>query len=77
MYKKHKERSSSIGLVVSKYFAKTLTSATSGSFVRNGRPEVFSKNGVLRNFTKLTEKHLCQSLFFNKLAGSASEKLSF
>ena len=24
------------------------------------------KNGVLRNFTKFTGKHLCQSLFFNK-----------
>ena len=23
------------------------------------------KNGVLRNFTKFTEKHLCQGLFFN------------
>ena len=26
------------------------------------------KKGVLRNFTKFTEKHLCQSLFFNKVA---------
>ena len=25
--------------------------------------------GVLRNFTKFTGKHLCQSLFFNKVAG--------
>ena len=25
------------------------------------------KIGVLKNFTKLTEKHLCQSLFFNKV----------
>ena len=25
--------------------------------------------GVFRNFTKFTEKHLCQSLFFNKVAG--------
>ena len=25
--------------------------------------------GVLRNFSKLTGKHLCQSLFFNKVAG--------
>ena len=30
-------------------------------------PEVFSKKGVLRNFTKFTGKHLCQSLFFNKV----------
>ena len=27
------------------------------------------KKGVLRNFTKLTGKRLCQCLFFNKLAG--------
>ena len=32
-------------------------------------PEVFYKKCVLRNFTKLTGKHLCQSLFFNKVAG--------
>ena len=25
--------------------------------------------GVLRNFTKFTGKHMCQSLFFNKIAG--------
>ena len=35
---------------------------------RNSRPEVFCKKGVLRNFTKFTEKHLCQSLFFYKVA---------
>ena len=27
------------------------------------------KKGVLRNFTKFTGKHLCQGLFFNKVAG--------
>ena len=27
------------------------------------------RKGVLRNFTKFTGKHLCQSLFFNKFAG--------
>ena len=31
--------------------------------------EVFYIKGVLRNFTKFTGKHLCQSLFFNKVAG--------
>ena len=30
-------------------------------------PEVFCKNGALRNFVKLTVKHLCLSLFFKKL----------
>ena len=27
------------------------------------------KKSVLRNFAKFTGKHLCQSLFFNKIAG--------
>ena len=31
--------------------------------------EVFYKKGVLRNFPKFTGKHLCQSLFFNKVLG--------
>ena len=35
--------------------------------VQNSRPEVFCKKGVPRSFTKFTEKHLCQSLFFNKV----------
>ena len=30
---------------------------------------MFWKKGVLRNFAKFTEKHLCQSLFLNKVAG--------
>ena len=39
------------------------------SKLRSSRPEVFCKKGALRNFAKLTGKHLCQSLFFNKVAG--------
>ena len=30
---------------------------------------MFCKKGVLKNFVKFTGKHLCQSLFFNKVAG--------
>ena len=33
---------------------------------RSSRPEVFCKNGVLRNLTKFIKKHLCQGLFFHK-----------
>ena len=33
------------------------------------QPQVFCKKGALRNFTKLTGKHLCHGLFFNKTAG--------
>ena len=36
---------------------------------RSSRPEVFCKKGVLKNFAKFTGKHLCQRLFFNKVAG--------
>ena len=36
---------------------------------RSSRSEVFCKNGVLKNFAKFTGKHLCQSLFFSKVAG--------
>ena len=32
-------------------------------------PEVFCKKGVLKSFAKFPGKHLCQSLFFNKVAG--------
>ena len=30
---------------------------------------MFCKKGVLGSFTKFTGKHLCQSLFLNKIAG--------
>ena len=36
---------------------------------RSRRREVFCKKGFHRNFAKLAGKHLCQSLFFNKVAG--------
>ena len=35
---------------------------------RSKRQEVFCKTGVLKNFGKLTGKHLYRSLFFNKVA---------
>ena len=35
------------------------------------------KKGVLRNFAKFTGKHLCQSLFFNKVAGRLQEHLFY
>ena len=34
------------------------------------------KKDVLRNFAKFTGKHLCQSLFFNEVAGLRPETLS-
>ena len=38
-------------------------------FFRRSLPEVFYKKGALRKFIKFTRKHLCQSPFFNKVAG--------
>ena len=34
---------------------------------RSNRPDVFCKKGVLRNFAKFIGKHLCRSLYFNKV----------
>ena len=39
------------------------------TITRSNRQEMFCKKGVLRNFTKFTGIHLCQGLFFNKVAG--------
>ena len=36
---------------------------------RSSRPEVSCKKDVFNYFAKFTEKHLCQSLLFNKIAG--------
>ena len=35
------------------------------------------RKGVLRNFAKFTGKHLCQSLFFNKVAGLRPHACNF
>ena len=43
--------------------------------IRRSRQEVFCKKGVLRNFEKLTGKHLCQSLFSNKVEDMRLAKL--
>ena len=36
---------------------------------RSSHLEVFCKKGILKNFAKPTQKHLCESLFFNKFVG--------
>ena len=43
----------------------------------SSRPEVFCKKSVLRKFTKFTGKHMCQSLFLNKIAGLRPKACSF
>ena len=37
--------------------------------IKSSRPEVFCVKSALQNFAKFTGKHLCQNLFFNKIAG--------
>ena len=37
--------------------------------VRSSHQRCSVRKGVLRNFVKFTGKHLCQNLFFNKVAG--------
>ena len=37
--------------------------------IRSNHRRYSVKKGVLRNFTKFTGKHLCQSILFNKVAG--------
>ena len=39
------------------------------TMIWSSRPEVFCKKGALKNFAKFTGKHLCQSLFLNKVVG--------
>ena len=40
------------------------------TIVRSSQQRCSVRKGVLRNFTKFTGKHLCQSFFFNKVAGA-------
>ena len=47
-------------LIVKKVFSTNSTSSC---------PEMFCKKNVPNNFAKFTGKHLCQSLFLNKVAG--------
>ena len=46
------------------------------SLNRSSCPEVFCKKGVLKHFAKFTGKHMCQSLFFNKVAVLKKETLA-
>ena len=49
--------------------SKPLRKAIMKRFYKSSRPEVFSKKGVRKSFAKFRAKHLCQNLFFNKVAG--------
>ena len=38
------------------------------NMIKNSCPEVFYTKGVVKNFEKLTGKHLCPSIIFSKVA---------
>ena len=44
------------------FFSKNIRS-------RSSRPDVFYKKRAFENFSKFTRKHMCQSVFFDKVAG--------
>ena len=46
-----------------------IITSQNGYGYRSSRPDVFCKISALRNFAKFAGKHLCQSDFFNKVAG--------
>ena len=50
------------------HFLKILDSH-SPFICRSSRSQMFFKIGILKNFANFTGKHLCWSLFFNKVAG--------
>ena len=51
------------------YLARAYFRESRKPYFRSSRHEVFCRKGVLTNFAKFTRKYLCQSLFFNKVAG--------
>ena len=48
---------------------------TTKTFFKSSQQRCSVKRGVPRNFAKFTGKQLCQSLFFNKVAGCTSGRL--
>ena len=58
------------------YDEKILLTNHSQSQYRSSHRRCSMWKGVHRNFAKLTEKHLCHSLFFNKVPGLLKKRLS-
>ena len=54
----------------------TINHATMFFLFRSSHRRCSVRKGVLRNFTKFTGKHLCQSLFFNKVAETLAQVFS-
>ena len=60
---------------VESYISEKMIDRLKLFLMRSSRPEISSKKGVLRNFVKFSRKQLCQSLFFNKVAGRSATLL--
>ena len=48
---------------------------TNKPILRSSHPEMLCKKGALTNFLKFIGKHLCQGLFFNKVAARSATLL--
>ena len=55
--------------ILKKNSGKLLLGVVLSIKVQKQPPELFCKKGVPKYFAKFTGKHLCHSLFFNKLVG--------
>ena len=55
---------------ISFWKAKTLKLKERFSYFRSSYWKCYGRKDALRNFAKLTRKHLCQSLFFNDVTGT-------
>ena len=65
---------SSLGNICGGFLIDKITENLHNSW-RISRCRCSLRKGVLRNFAKFTGKHLCQGLFFNKVAGLRSATL--
>ena len=54
---------------LSRVFSSEFCEISKNIYFHKQPPDVLYKKGVSRNFIKFTGKHLCQILFFNKVAG--------
>ena len=71
------ESRSRIEIFLKKLFYKVTCWMYGQNSYRSSRPQVFCKKGVLKNFAKFKGKHVCQSLFFNKVAGLRPKACNF
>ena len=69
IFRKILERSPQNGKRETTFYCNLESSNNVLKFLRSSRLVVFCKKVVFKNFAKFTGKHLCQGLFFNKVAG--------